>query len=210
MVGTIEPRKATPSPFRSNGCSAGVDVRRIVGKPGVDGRRPREADGASSSSGKRLFWLKGIGDAYLEEVYAASTCLLASEWKAGLPLIEPIKLAILARDIRSSVVAGEHRVFRDMIGRPRHAVGDWLAVQKWAASAFDACFSSGTQQLLDVIMRERWAIRWPAVASRHQPSQAGRPAWVRRRRRADRALLHAGCRILHPVEVYVSHVAFPR
>lgn len=67
-------------------------------------------------SGKRLFWLEGISDEYLEKIYAASTCLIAaSEGEGfGLPLIEAAqhKLPIIARDkpvFRE--VAGEHAYY---------------------------------------------------------------------------------------------------
>ena len=60
---------------------------------------------------KRLFWLEGISDEYLEKVYASSTCLIAaSEGEGfGLPLIEAAqhKLPIIARDIS---------VFREVAG----------------------------------------------------------------------------------------------
>lgn len=53
--------------------------------------------------GKMLFWLEGISDEYLEKIYAASTCLLASSEGESfcLPLIEAAqhKLPIIARDI---------------------------------------------------------------------------------------------------------------
>ena len=63
--------------------------------------------------GKRLFWLEGISDEYLEKIYAASTCLIAaSEGEGfGLPLIEAAqhRLPIIARDIPVfREVAGEH------------------------------------------------------------------------------------------------------
>jgi len=62
---------------------------------------------------KRLFWLEGISDEYLELVYNSSSALLAaSEYEGfGLPLIEAAqhKLPIVARDIPVfREVAGEH------------------------------------------------------------------------------------------------------
>ncbi|MFT7260191.1 MAG: glycosyltransferase involved in cell wall biosynthesis, partial [Glaciecola sp.] len=66
--------------------------------------------------GKRLFWLVGISDAYLEKIYAACTCLIASSEGEGfgLPLIEAAqhKLPIIARNIPvSREVAGEHAFY---------------------------------------------------------------------------------------------------
>ena len=67
-------------------------------------------------SGKRLFWLEGISDEYLDKIYAASTCLIAaSEGEGfGLPLIEAAqhKLPIIARDIPVfREVAGDHAYY---------------------------------------------------------------------------------------------------
>lgn len=44
--------------------------------------------------GKRLFWLDGISDEYLEKIYAASTCLIAASAGEGfgLQLIEGIQI----------------------------------------------------------------------------------------------------------------------
>lgn len=69
-----------------------------------------------TEQGKRLFWLEGISDEYLEQVYAASTCLIvASEAEGfGLPLIEAAQhqLPIIARDIPVfREVAGNHAFY---------------------------------------------------------------------------------------------------
>jgi glycosyltransferase involved in cell wall biosynthesis len=67
---------------------------------------------------KNLFWTEGISDEYLEEIYVASTCLIAaSEGEGfGLPLIEAAlhKLPIIARDIPVfREVAGEYAYYFD-------------------------------------------------------------------------------------------------
>lgn len=53
--------------------------------------------------GKRLFWLQGISDEYLDKVYKACTCLIAaSEGEGfGLPLFEAAQhdMPVIARDI---------------------------------------------------------------------------------------------------------------
>lgn len=135
MVGTIEPRKRQDLVLDAfeylwnEGISTNLV---IVGKKGwlTDDlcdriRKHREY-------GKRLFWLEGISDEYLEKVYAASTCLIAaSEGEGfGLPLIEAAqkKIPIVARDIP---------VFREVAGK--HAfyfsptTGDELAdsIKEW-------------------------------------------------------------------------------
>ncbi|TKD44152.1 glycosyltransferase [Azotobacter chroococcum] len=149
MVGTIEPRKGylfALEAFRQL-WSAGVDVNLvIVGKEGWVGlpdemRRtiPRTIELLRShpESGKRLFWLEGISDEYLEQVYAAATCLIAaSEGEGfGLPLIEAAqhKLPIIARDIPVfREVAGEHAYYfkglteEDLVT----AIGGWLQLYK--------------------------------------------------------------------------------
>ena len=85
--------------------------------------------------GKRLFWLEGISDEYLERVYAASVCLIAASENEGfgLPLIEAARhrLPILARDIPVfREVAGKHASYFSGKG-PKdlaRAVKDWLAL----------------------------------------------------------------------------------
>ena len=106
MVGTIEPRKGhdfTLNAFESL-WDDGYDINLvIVGKEGwmVDSfvgklKRHEKID-------DRLFWLKGISDEFLDQVYKNSDCLIAaSEGEGfGLPLIEAAqnKLPIMARDI---------------------------------------------------------------------------------------------------------------
>jgi glycosyltransferase involved in cell wall biosynthesis len=114
VVGTIEPRKGhsqTLAAFESL-WAEGVDINLvIVGKEGwlVDELIEKLLNHVEV--GKRLFWLEGISDAYLEKIYAACTCLIASSEGEGfgLPLIEAAhhKLPIIARDIP---------VFREVVG----------------------------------------------------------------------------------------------
>lgn len=114
MVGTIEPRKGhtqTLAAFEQLWVD-GVDVNLvIVGKQGWMVEELVERLCQHPELGKRLFWLDGISDEYLEKTYAASTCLIAaSEGEGfGLPLIEAAqyKLPIIARDIP---------VFREVVG----------------------------------------------------------------------------------------------
>ncbi len=116
MVGTIEPRKGhaqTLFAFEQLWLE-GVEVNLvIVGKQGWMVESLIETLRNHPKRGKRLFWLEGISDEYLEMVYSASTCLLAaSEGEGfGLPLIEAAQhaLPIIARDIPVfHEVAGEH------------------------------------------------------------------------------------------------------
>jgi len=115
MVGTLEPRKGHLLALRSFSelWAGGVDVNLVIvghegwkGLPDEDRRTIPETVQTIRSSpelGKRLFWLEGISDEYLEKVYAASDCLIAASEDEGfgLPLIEAFRhnIPVLARDI---------------------------------------------------------------------------------------------------------------
>lgn len=119
MVGTIEPRKGHAQTLAAFDLlwTKGIDANLvIVGKNGwlVDALVERLR--AHPELGRRLFWLEGISDEYLERVYAAGTCLIAaSEGEGfGLPLIEAAqhRLPIVARDLPVfREVAGEHAFY---------------------------------------------------------------------------------------------------
>lgn len=146
MVGTIEPRKGylqAVSAFDQL-WQQGVNVNlAIVGKEGWKGlpeemRRtiPKIVDTLRHhpERDKRLFWLEGISDEYLEKIYATSTCLIsASEGEGfGLPLIEAAqhKLPIIARDIPVfREVAKEHAYY--FKGREPSDLA--LAIKNWLA-----------------------------------------------------------------------------
>ena len=106
MVGTVEPRKGY-----SQALDAFEQLWReghqcqlvIVGKPGwnVEDLVARMTD--HDELDRRLFWLQGISDEFLEMLYAECTCLLAASDAEGfgLPIIEAAQhgLPVLARDI---------------------------------------------------------------------------------------------------------------
>ena len=105
-VGTIEPRKGHKQTILAfeKLWSKNIDVNLvIVGKLGwlMDDFASKVRNHPERN--KRLFWLEGISDEYLEKVYETSTCLIAaSEGEGfGLPLIEAAqhKKPIIARDI---------------------------------------------------------------------------------------------------------------
>lgn len=148
MVGTIEPRKGYQQTLEAftQLWKKNIDINLvIVGKEGWlelpdDMRRniPETIQllRAHPELNKRLFWLEGISDEYLEKVYAASTCLLAASYGEGfgLPLIEAArhKLPIIARDIPVfREVAGEYAYYfcADSPQDFANHIGDWLA--KW-------------------------------------------------------------------------------
>ena len=117
-VGTLEPRKGHAQMLAAfeQLWAEGVDVNLVfIGKKGwmmepLVNKLQRHAE-----MGKRLIWLDGISDEYLEKVYAAADCLIAgSEGEGfGLPLIEAArhKLPIIARDLP---------VFREVAGAHAH------------------------------------------------------------------------------------------
>ena len=113
-VSTLEPRKAQSQILDAVEAlwSACEDINLVlVGHQGwkIDALVDRIA--RHPENGKRLFWLKGISDEYLERVYQASTCLVAASINEGfgLPLIEAARHAI-------PVIARDIPVFREVAG----------------------------------------------------------------------------------------------
>ena len=119
MVGTLEPRKGHKQTLLAFEALWKNDENInlvIVGKQGwmMDNFIAKIKN--HSELNKKLFWLEGISDEYLEKVYAASACLItASEGEGfGLPLIEAAqhKLPIIVRDIPIfKEVAGEYAYY---------------------------------------------------------------------------------------------------
>ncbi|KTC62814.1 glycosyl transferase family 1 [Pseudomonas fluorescens ABAC62] len=119
MVSTIEPRKGhaqTLTAFEELWADEQDVNLVIVGKRGwlVEDLVARLEDHAEQ--GKRLFWLEGISDEFLEKVYSASTCLIAaSEGEGfGLPLIEAAQhhLPMIIRNLPVfREIAGSHAFY---------------------------------------------------------------------------------------------------
>jgi glycosyltransferase involved in cell wall biosynthesis len=136
MVGTIEPRKGHAQVLDAfeQLWQSEVDVNLvIVGKQGWLVEQLIERLYAHPNRDKRLFWLEGISDEYLEKLYAASACLIAASYGEGfgLPLIEAAqhRLPIIARDIPVfREVAGEHAYYFDATSPEglAHSVKSWL------------------------------------------------------------------------------------
>ncbi len=137
MVGTIEPRKAHAQALDAFEIlwREGMRVSLvIVGKQGwmTDALVRRIC--SHEELGKRLFWLRNVGDEYLERLYGSAVCLLFPSRGEGfgLPLIEAAKygLPILARDIPVfREVAGDHALY--FSGNEGNDLAD--AVKKWFA-----------------------------------------------------------------------------
>jgi glycosyltransferase involved in cell wall biosynthesis len=174
MVGTVEPRKGHAQTLAAFELlwADGVDVNLvIIGKRGWMVEMLSEHLRTHLERGKRLFWLEGVSDEYLEKIYAASTCLIAPSEGEGfcLPLIEAAqhKLPIIARDIPVlREVAGEYAFY--FSGKEpadlERAVREWMALYQsdrhpksermpWLT------WKQSTQQLLDLILKEQWQYR---------------------------------------------------
>ncbi|MDP1998941.1 MAG: glycosyltransferase family 1 protein, partial [Rhodoferax sp.] len=105
-VSTIEPRKGQVQIVEALDLlwSAGLDVNLVlVGQQGWKVDEFAQTLLQHPENGQRLFWLKGISDAYLQQVYAASSCLIAASLNEGfgLSLVEAALhgMPIVARDI---------------------------------------------------------------------------------------------------------------
>jgi glycosyltransferase involved in cell wall biosynthesis len=114
-VSTIEPRKGqaqTLAAFEQLWAEGQDVVLVLVGKVGWMMDEFVERLSHHPENGRHLFWLQGLSDTALEEVYDRSTALItASEAEGfGLPLIEAARhrLPIIARNIA---------VFREVAGR---------------------------------------------------------------------------------------------
>jgi glycosyltransferase involved in cell wall biosynthesis len=115
MVGTLEPRKGHLQAIAAFDrlWKKGVDVTLvIVGKQGWTHLPPEQCPAILQivstlkehpERDRRLFWLEGISDQYLEAVYSAADALIAASEAEGfgIPLIEAAQhgLPVLARDI---------------------------------------------------------------------------------------------------------------
>lgn len=118
-VGTIEPRKGQEQTL--DACEAlwrdGSEARLVlVGKEGWMMDAFAERLRTHPELNRRLFWLSGISDEFLEEIYASADCLVAASLTEGfgLPLIEAAQhgLPILARDIPVfREIAGAHAYY---------------------------------------------------------------------------------------------------
>ena len=114
LVGTIEPRKGYRQILQAfdDLWADAIDVNLvIVGKVGWNIQKLVDKISHHPELGKRLYWLQGISDEYLDKIYTASSCLVAaSEGEGfGLPIIEAAQhhIPVIARDIP---------VFREVAG----------------------------------------------------------------------------------------------
>ncbi|WP_232291075.1 glycosyltransferase family 4 protein [Burkholderia ubonensis] len=106
MVGTLEPRKGHELALDAieKLWADGRDVKLVfVGRAGWKVEHLTERIKRHSNLNRRLFWLDGISDEYLRQVYMASSALFALSLAEGfgLPLVEAahFKLPLIVRDI---------------------------------------------------------------------------------------------------------------
>jgi glycosyltransferase involved in cell wall biosynthesis len=206
MVGTIEPRKAYLRVLDAitQLWREGLEINLvIVGKEGWkdlpnDMRRDIPETVARlrkhPESGRRLFWLEGVSDEYLEKVYDASACLIAASYGEGfgLPIIEGAqhKLPIIARDIPVfREVAGE-RAFYIKGKDPEalaNAIKEWLALyDKDNHPKSDGMpwltWKESAATLLQCLLGEDYRLKERCLIERHpgEDSQRDRPFAGRR------------------------------
>jgi glycosyltransferase involved in cell wall biosynthesis len=139
-VSTMEPRKRQQQVLEAIELlwHEGVDLNLVfVGQQGwkTDALAKRLRD--HTERDKRLYWLEGISDEYLEKVYASSTCLIAASINEGfgLSLIEAARhgIPIVARDIPVfREVAGKHAYYfrGDAAQELAAALKTWLGLYK--------------------------------------------------------------------------------
>lgn len=138
MVGTIEPRKGhaqTLAAFEHLWAQGYSYNLVIVGKEGWHVDEVTSRLRQHPQLGNRLFWLPGISDEYLEQIYPRCTALIAaSEGEGfGLPLIEAARhrIPVIARDIpvfREVGGVGAYYFAADTPDKLATAIQDWLAL----------------------------------------------------------------------------------
>ena len=135
MVSTVEPRKGYAQALSAFDelWKGGTDVNlAIVGREGWNVKRLAERLRCHPENGRRLFWLKGISDEYLEKAYdAASAVIMASEAEGfGLAVVEGARhnKPLILRDLPVfREIAGESAFYFD--GLEPHDLAD--AVRRW-------------------------------------------------------------------------------
>jgi FkbM family methyltransferase len=138
LVGTLEPRKGhvqTLDAFELLWDEKADVNLALVGKVGWKMEAFVARLQRHPEIGKRLFWMAGIGDDYLDEIYRAAACVIApSEGEGfGLPLIEAAQhgTPLLVRDIPVfREVAGDHASYFDGSDASNlaDAVREWLTL----------------------------------------------------------------------------------
>ena len=182
-VGTLEPRKGHSQVLRAFDelWQTGVNINLvIVGQRGwMVGDLLKNLHGHPELN-KRLFWLEGISDEYLDEIYAACTCLIAaSEGEGfGLPLIEAArhKLPIIARDIAVFREVADGHAFYFAGREPTSlasSITEWLAL--YAAGQHPKSeampwitWKQSAERLLEILLKGDWYTTVPSERRRNE------------------------------------------
>lgn len=183
MVGTLEPRKGYNFIIDAFEHLWGEQVDAnlvIVGKPGWKVDKLVDRINKHSEYNRRLFWLYGVSDEYLGEIYSNSTCLIAGSLQEGfgLPLIEAARLGlpVIARDIPVfHEVAGEHAFYFKQTAPLKVAeeIKQWLELYKQGQHPSSEKMSWLTWKesaiwLFDSIMRMEGASPDPQLGNLHE------------------------------------------
>jgi len=174
MVGTVEPRKGhrqTLAAFNKLWNSKEYeDVGLfIVGRLGWGMHDFADELRSHPEFGRRLHWLSGISDEYLEAIYSGCDALIAASDGEGfgLPLIEAAqrKKPLIARDIPVfREVAGEHAFFFANEPHPEiitEAVIEWLRLFKAGRHPSSdnmpwLRWKDSAARLTDVVINDGW------------------------------------------------------
>lgn len=181
MVGTVEPRKGHIQTLKAFELlwRQGVNVNLVlVGKHGWLSEEATRQIRNHDEIGKRFFWLDRASDEYLENIYGASACLIASSEGEGfgLPLIEAARheLPIIARDLAVfQEIAGDHAFYFSgaLPDDLAQAVTAWLELFKDQAQPKSTgipwlTWQQSTQQLLTFVRQPSSDVD----AQRHSPT----------------------------------------
>lgn len=145
-VSTVDPRKGYAQALAAFELlwAKGVDVNFIiVGRKGWKIDELAAKIDKHPENGRRLFWLKGISDEYLNKVYEASSCVLfPSEAEGfGLAVVEGARHGkpLILRDIPVfREIAGEHAAY--FRGLEPQALAD--CIEQWLENRKKGCVIS--------------------------------------------------------------------
>jgi glycosyltransferase involved in cell wall biosynthesis len=175
-VGTLEPRKGHLQMLEAFEIlwKKGLNVNLVfVGKEGWNVENLKNKILNNPELSKKLFWLCGISDEYLEKVYEVSTCLICPSMGEGfgLPIVEGAQKGIpmIIRNIPVfNEVAGVHATYFNGIK------GEDLAIvlEKWIEdnkhgrvipSHEIQCITweTSAKKLKDVLINENWYVTIP-------------------------------------------------
>jgi glycosyltransferase involved in cell wall biosynthesis len=180
IVGTVEPRKGHTQALAAFDrlWEAGHNINLVVvGKAGWKVEALTMLLRSHPEGGKRLHWLEGISDEYLEAIYAVSDCLIAPSYGEGfgLPLIEAARhhIPIIARSLPVfREVAGEHAFYFN--GTEPEALADailtWLNLhQAQQHPRSDSMpwinWNESTERLKTILLGNEWYATWQSVPS---------------------------------------------